>query len=203
MRKVAMIGAACLAVVMAAASPALARGGHGGGRHDGGGMVAVSTAAVRALPAAVVASAAVEAVASDRGLRPARSQGRRLAQAPIMAATAPAITATPMPTTTATTTAMVTQPTPTTTASSASPGPGSAAKTVAGIFVSKSVHARPEKGGRMGRLFSWLKPSRFVRTCKPESIIARCSKIDQVHLGKGLPYCVISDPALIDRTPEA
>jgi hypothetical protein len=36
MRKFGTIGAACLAVVLAAASPALARGGHGGGGHGGG-----------------------------------------------------------------------------------------------------------------------------------------------------------------------
>jgi len=39
MTKLAMIGAACLAAVMATASPALARGGHhGGGFHRGGGF---------------------------------------------------------------------------------------------------------------------------------------------------------------------
>ena len=69
MRKFATIGAACLAVVLAAATPALARGGHGGGGFHGGG-VEVFTAAARTSRAAALEAVDFVAVAAESASDP-------------------------------------------------------------------------------------------------------------------------------------
>jgi hypothetical protein len=63
--------------------------------------------------------------------------------------------------------------------------------------------AKQEKAAERAAFFLGPSLSSLVRACKPESIIARCSKIDQVHLGKGMPYFAIPTLLLIDRTLEA